>query len=474
MEDSPALTEPQSLSGINQETPHTVDAERAVLGALMINNELFTDITTILKTDYLYDNRHQVIYDSMATLYSEKYVDPLILTDRLRSNGKLREAGSEEYIAELADIGAAPTNVRAYAELIRDKAFLRQLISAHHDSSNESFHPGDKTPSQLLDTAEARLSHISDMFRTGENRIGKVRDISRAYSKKIFDNHKDMTVLRGIHPGSGFERLYKQTQGLHNGDLIILAGRPGAGKTAFGLNLVRNISKQENIGVLCFSLEMSAEQLVMRMLSHHGLDMHKMRSSDTISSHTMAQLAAASSKLEEQQIYIDDSGTLNILEARTRARRVKREMEKEGYQLGLIMVDYLQLMDAPSGNNRYDSRALEVSFISRGLKALAKELNTPIVALSQLNRGSEKRADTRPVMSDLRESGAIEQDADLILFLHSKNEGDPEMQDSVTDVQLIIGKQRNGPTGTIKLKFDKPLSTFREAEPDAGTDNYEN
>ncbi len=450
-----------------QETPHAVDAERAVLGALLMNNDLFIEINDgdALREEYFYDKRHRIIYNHMKILHSTNYVDMLLLAKRLRDSNQLAEAGGEEYIAEITAIGAAPANIKAYAELISDMAFLRNLLNAHNEGISEGFHPGGKTPQQLLDAAETRLSLVSDLFRRGSSSISKIADVSGAYEAKIFDNRHDMSALRGLHPG--FDYLYKQTHGLRGGDLIILAGRPGAGKTAFGLNLLRNIASQPNTGAMCFSLEMSAEQLVMRMLSHHGLDMHKMYNADSISAPTLSQLATASSKLEELPIYIDDSGTLNILEARTRARRIKREMAAKGIKLGLIMVDYLQLMEAGSGgNSRIDSRALEVSIISRGLKALAKELDTPIVALSQLNRGMEKRADPRPMMSDLRESGAIEQDADLILFLYNKKAEEskaPGGGDSKIKIELIIGKQRNGPTGVVYLQFDKSLSLFKEA-----------
>ena len=450
-----------SENDIPQETPHAVDAECAVLGALLMNNDLFSELSTVLKEEHFYDKRHRLIYHYLYELCDKSHADPLLLVRRLRDSSKLADAGGEAYIADIADIGAAPVNTRAYADLIVDKAFIRSMISAHSDSLSQAFHPDGKTPAKLLDAAEGRLSQVSDLFRRHEGGMSPISEIARVYEQKIFDNRKDMSALRGIHPG--FEKLFRKTHGLHGGDLIILAGRPGAGKTAFGLNLLRNVAKQENTAVLCFSLEMSAEQLVVRMLAHHGLDMHKMRSADSISSSTLSQLAAATSDLEKLYIHIDDSATLNILEARTRARRVKREMEKQGIRLGLIMVDYLQLMDAPAGGNRYDTRALEVSVISRGLKALAKELNTPIIALSQLNRGAEKRADTRPVMSDLRESGAIEQDADLILFLHSKNDSAPN-QNSRINVKLIIGKQRSGPIGDIDFEFDKPLSSFKEAD----------
>lgn len=460
MSDYFAFSDTNGESVAQQEIPHAVDAERALLGALLMNNDLFAELDGTLKAEFFYDKRHRLIYEHMYQLYDNSYADALTLAQRLRDSGALNEVGGEEYIADLTDIGAAKVNIKAYTNLVIDMAFRRQLISAHHDSSAETFSPGDKMPEDLLDTAEARLSLVGDTFRRSAGGAASIAEITRQYEGKIFANHKNMGALRGVHPG--FDTLYKKTLGFRGGDLIILAGRPSVGKTAFGLNLVRNIAEQGDNGVLCFSLEMSAEQLVMRMLSHHGLDMHRMCSADSVSGDTLAQLAAASSKLENLSVHIDDSGTLNVLEARTRARRIKRELEKNNKKLGLIMVDYLQLMEAAGGSGRYDSRALEVSVISRGLKALAKELNTPIVALSQLNRSVEKRPDQRPQLSDLRESGAIEQDADLILFLHSKGEDDKNNTRGRSEIQLIIGKQRGGPTGTITMEFDKPLSKFSE------------
>lgn len=448
-----------SDSALRQEVPHAVDAECAVLGALLINNELFAKIDHTLREEYFYDKRHRLIYREAVALYDSGYVDPLLLAQQLRDKKQLTDAGGEEYIANLADIGAAPVNVQSYAELIVEKAFLRGLISAHHDSLSEGYYPDGKKPLDLLDAAEGRLSDLGDRFRRSKGSISKVENIAKDYTDKIIKHSSDLSVLRGTHPG--FELLYEKTLGFNGGDLIILAGRPGTGKTAFGLNLVRNITRR-GLGALCFSLEMSAEQLVMRMLGQYGLNTHKMRSASSASSETLGQLAAASSELEKLQVYIDDSSTLNILEARTRARRIKREMTEKGVELSLIMVDYLQLMEAP--DQRYDNRVLEVGIISRGLKALARELNTPVLALSQLNRGMEKRTDPRPVMSDLRDSGSIEQDADMILFLHSKADGAPAdaAYAQRQEVQLIIGKQRNGPVGTIKMEFDKPLTLFSE------------
>lgn len=455
----PPDASPAAARPLPQDPPHAIDAERAVLGALLMNNELFKDIEFSLKEDFFYNKRHQLIWRYGTELHEKGHADPFLLTQRLREHGKLADAGGEEYIAEIADVGAAPINLRAYAELIAGKAMQRELIGAHVDGVNESYRPEDKTPHELLDKAEARLSEISEKYRQNESRFSAANEVAQKYMEKVLEHKDDMSKMRGTHPG--FPTLYEKTLGLQGGDLIILAGRPGAGKTAFGLNLLRNVAAQKGLGALCFSLEMSAEQLVMRLLGHHGLNTHKMRRADKISPRTLRQLAEATSSLEELPIFIDDNSTLNILEARTRARRVKRDMAGSGIKLGLVMVDYLQLMQG-SGTNTTENRALEVSAISRGLKALAKELNVPVLALSQLNRSVERRGDGRPMLSDLRDSGSIEQDADTILFLRHKNEGDQDAGDHV-DIHLVIGKQRNGPIGKINMEFNKPFSKFTEA-----------
>lgn len=449
---------------VRNEPPHAVDAERAVLGALLLNNELFEQAEGRLRDNFFYEQRHTLLYQVMRELHGKGYVDPTLLAKRLTDDGKLNDAGGAEYIAALAEIGAAPVNVPAYIDLVRDTALLRMMIRSLSDSVNEAFSPAGKPPQQVLDEAEARLAGVGDAFQREYGGIMEIGDLANNYFSEISKivETKNYEALRGV--ATGYRKLDNMTNGLHGGDFIVLAGRPGSGKTAFGLNVVRHVSKTENVGVVFFSLEMSAKVLTMRLLAHAGVELQKMRSGVGLKGEQLRSLAASSSELEKQEIYIDESGTLNILEIRARCRRIKRKMEKKGVRLGLVVVDYLQMMDtAPGESGRNDTEAQKISYISRGLKSLAKELNTPVLALSQVNRNVEYRPEKELSMADLRGSGAIEQDADLILFLQpgKNNTGDEEHRMRI-EVDLVVGKHRNGPTGTIPLHFDKAYSRFIE------------
>ena len=462
MSAKPLPTLPSSTAA---EQPHAVDAERAILGALLMDNDLFLAIDGMLRSDFFYAPQHRTLFHFMSALYQNGHVDPIVLTTHLHDNDKLSEVGGKNYIAEIASIGAAPVNMSAYIKLIRDSALARRMIQALNDGLNAGFHPNGKAPMQLLDETTARLSEVGEVFTREYGSAKEINDLSKNYVRKITDivRNKNFAALQGF--SSGFRWLDQMTTGLHGGDLIILAGRPGAGKTAFGLNLVQHISALPSTGVICFSLEMSAEQLTMRMLAHGGVDMNKLRTGRDLDADDLTKLADNGSRLEERSIYIDDSGLLNILEARTRARRLKQEMKRHGIKLGLIFIDYLQLMEAAT-DGRNESRALEVATISRGLKSLAKELNVPVLAAAQLNRGVEMRPDQEPRLSDLRESGAIEQDADLILFLQNKEKNNEPNKASKkrAKVQLIIGKQRNGPVGFKDMYFDRHYSVFLEID----------
>ena len=449
------------------ELPHAVDAERAILGALLVNNEMFADVDGELKEVYFYDAKHRLVFAEMLALYNKGHVDPALLAHHLKNKERLQDAGGLEYIAELADIGGAPVNLKAYAELVRDTALARQMVAALNEGLASARHRGDKSAAQLLDETAARLSAVGDAFlrdHGGEQAVSRLAKNYFAKIAKIVES-KDNSSLRGI--STGLPWLDHITTGLRGGDLIILAGRPGSGKTAFGLNLVRHISAAANTGVLCYSMEMSAEQLVMRLLAHDGIDMRKLRSGTGINAEDMRVFAKSSSDLETREIVIEDSGMLNIVEARTRARRLKQNWERRGVRLGLIFVDYLQLMEPPPGGAPQAARAIEVSAISRGLKMLAKELDVPVLAASQLNRSIELRPQKEPMLSDLRESGAIEQDADLILFLHNKggeNDGGVGGVKNEMRVQLTVGKQRNGPVGFTELLFYRHFSLFRQPD----------
>lgn len=445
----------------DSEAPHAADAERAILGALMMNNDLFTNVEGQLKEDFFYDRRHRLIFRTLLELYNEGHADPTLLTHRLSTGGKLADCGGADYIAALPDIGAAPVNMKAYIDLMRETACLRMMINAMNESTQEAFHPDGKQSQKLLDMAEARLSQVSELFMRDRAQSNEVKDIADEFFKKIARviKEKDYDSLLGLP--TGFRKLDYLTTGLHEGDLVILAGRPGQGKTTFALNLVRHVSAQDKVGVLCFSLEMSAEQLTMRMIAHGGVDSRKFRTAREITAEDLQAMANECSMLEKRSIYIEDTGTLNVLEARAKARRIKRELAQRDIKLGLIMIDYLQMMDGTSGE-RIENRALEISAVSRGLKSLAKELKVPVLALAQLNRAVEARPKRRPQLSDLRDSGAIEQDADLILFLYSEDE-ESDREQQIVERKLLIGKHRNGPTGLIDLTFHKSHSKFLES-----------
>ena len=431
-----------------------IEAECAVIGCLLINDEMFEEVEDLLHPSYFCDKRNRIIYREALALRKKGHVDPLILKDDLVSKKLIKQAGGDEYIANLADIGGAPVNVRTYAELVQEKAFLRELTTAYYGALALCHKPEGKDTLAVLDEAEAGIYSIADKFKKSQSSSVSLKEVAEGITERIAENSDNMAALRGV--STGFLRLNNALNGLNGGNLIILAGRPGMGKTAFAIHLVRNVAEAGK-GVLIFSLEMTADEIGMRFMAQHGLNMTKLKAADKVSSETLGQLATASAEVEKLPVEIDDGGDLNILETRVKSRAVRRLFEERNQELGLIVIDYLQLMNAPGYK---ENRVLEVSAISKGLKALAKELNLPILALSQLNRGIERRTDPRPVLSDLRDSGSIEQDADAILFLHRK--GDEEEVAGRVETSLIVGKNRHGPIGAIKMDFDKPLSKFTE------------
>ncbi|MGU9951882.1 MAG: replicative DNA helicase [Gammaproteobacteria bacterium WSBS_2016_MAG_OTU1] len=463
----PPLTVVPAGSSETPVLPHATAAEQALLGALLNNGDLWADIEDKLTAEYFYDKRHQLIFGVIQKLSATHYADWVLLLQELKSMDKLREAGGEEYIADLAGIAVSGVNVPSYAEQIRKTAQLRRMLALMHSSNARAMYPGEMSPQEILDETEAHLSDIGSQFDSGQGSMSFVPEIARGFFDIMTDivDKKDFARLEGLK--TGYSKLDKMTNGLHGGDLIIIAGRPGSGKTAFALNIVRHVSVSGE-GVVVFSLEMSASQLVMRLISQDSVDMQKLRTGKDFKGRPMdgmdlRNFSKSVSALEKRNIYIDDSGTLNILEIKSRARRMAKKLKREGTKLSLIVVDYLQLLSAMTGNGN-DNRAMEVAAISRGLKALARELNVPVVAGSQLNRGIESRPNKEPMLSDLRESGSIEQDADVVMFLYEeKNEQGYTSPTEPATVKLIIGKHRNGPMGQLTLSFDKPHSRFVEA-----------
>ena len=453
------------------EPPHAFAAEQGLLGALLQNNEALAELDGNIGADHFYDARHVKLFRFIQKLAAEKHADIVLLAQELKQAGELEAAGGEEYIAALYSLAAAPVNIAAYAEQIKKAKQMRRILSVLNDAYSRTAE-GGKEPSEILDETEALLGEIGaeDGAAAG---MSSAAEKAREFFDNLSDvvNKKEFDRLLGLK--TGYPKLDKMTTGLHGGDLVVIAGRPGSGKTAFALNIIRHISAN-GAGVVVFSLEMSDKQLVMRLVSQDKLDMQKLRTGKDHAGRPMeaADLRAfanAVSHLENRRIYIDDGGVLNVLEAKSRARRAARKLARDGGKLSLVVVDYLQLLSAAPGENN-ENRALVVATISRGLKALAKELNVPVVALSQLNRSIESRTVKEPMLSDLRESGAIEQDADIVMFLHEEKteernyEAPPE---EGTPVKLIVGKQRNGPVGAIDLQFHKQYSRFAEAARDA-------
>jgi replicative DNA helicase len=426
--------------------PHSVEAEQAVLGGLLLDNQAWDKIADLVNELDLYRQDHRQILRSITRLIGEnKPADVVTVAEVLQSHGELEGVGGLPYLASLASNTPSAANIRRYAEIVRERAVMRKLVETATGIADSAYSPNGRSASQLLDEAEAKVFEIAEAGNRGGAGFTPIKPLLRQVMERVDelysrDNPDDVTGVP-----TGFKDLDSKTSGLQPGDLIIVAGRPSMGKTAFSLNIAENVALETGLPVAVFSMEMASTQLVMRMIGSVGkLDQHKLRTG-RLGDDDWPRLTYAMGKLNEAPLFIDETPALNPLELRARARRLARECGK----LGLIVIDYLQLMSA-SGSG--ENRATEISEISRSLKALAKELNVPVVALSQLNRSLEQRPNKRPVMSDLRESGAIEQDADLILFIYRDEVYNQESQDKGT-AEIIIGKQRNGPIGTVRLTF---------------------
>ena len=427
--------------------PQSLDAEESVLGGVLLDTQALDRVIEILHEEDFYREAHRKIFRSMIAL-SEKGepIDLITLTDMLKSRSELQDVGGATYVAELAERVPSAANIAHYARIVREKAVLRSLINVSNEIASRCYN-GEEDIEQFLDEAERLIFDVSEkrvrpaFFKMGDMIMDTIKTVEKLYERK--------ELVTGVP--TGFIDLDRLTAGLQPADLIIVAARPSMGKTAFVLNIAQYVALQTNTAVGIFSLEMSKEQLVMRMLcSEARVDNAKVRAG-YLGERDFPRLAMAAGRLAEAPIYIDDTPAQNILELRAKARRLKREAG-----LGIVIIDYLQLM---RGLTAQENRTQELSEISRGLKSLAKELNVPVMALSQLNRQVEQRADRRPMMSDIRESGAIEQDADLIAFIYRDEVYRPDSQDEGI-AEIIIGKQRNGPTGTVRLTFRKEYTRF--------------
>ncbi|MCC6915937.1 replicative DNA helicase [Nitrosomonas sp.] len=443
--------------------PHSIEAEQSVLGGLMLDNQAWDKVADILIERDFYRQDHQLIYQHISRLIEQnKPADVITIAESLENSAQLPHAGGLTYIGAIAQNTPSAANIRRYAEIVRERSIMRKLAQISTQITDSTYNPAGRSASDLLDEAESKIFEIAEQSAHGKQGFVDIQPLLKQVVERIemLYNRSNPSDITGIP--SGFSDLDQKTSGFQPGDLIIVAGRPSMGKTAFSLNIGEHVALETNKPVAVFSMEMGGTQLAMRMLGSIGrLDQHKMRTGQ-LSDDDWPRLTHALGKLNDAPIFIDESAGLNSLELRARARRLYRQHNG----LGLIIIDYLQLMSSTSPNS--ENRAAEISEISRSLKALAKELQVPVIALSQLNRGLEQRPNKRPIMSDLRESGAIEQDADVILFIYRDEVYNPDTPDKGI-AEIIIGKQRNGPIGKVDLTF---LGEFTRFENCARTGDY--
>jgi len=423
--------------------PHSIEAEQSVLGGLMLDNIAWDKVSELIREDDFYRPNHRLIFRVMEGLGRRNQpFDVLTLTESLKTIGELENAGGEIYLFELANNTPTVANIAAYAEIVRERSVLRQLIEVSGDIADVAFNPEGRETKEILDQAESKIFKIAEQRSRGQGPIDISTLLAKTTERIDVLYHSEETIT-GI--STGFSDLDEMTSGLQKGDMVVVAGRPSMGKTTLAMNIAEHAAIKSKKPVLVFSMEMPGESLAMRMMSSLGhIDQHKIRTGK-LHDEDWPRLTSAVSMLSEATLYIDDTPSMSPAELRARARRVAR-MNKD---IGLIVIDYLQLMQIPGFR---EGRVSEITEISRTLKALAKELNVPVLALSQLNRSLEQRADKRPQMSDLRESGAIEQDADLIIFIYRDEVYHEESPDKGI-AEIIIAKQRNGPIGKVRLTF---------------------
>ncbi|MBT8119020.1 MAG: replicative DNA helicase [Gammaproteobacteria bacterium] len=444
--------------------PHSVEAEQAVIGGLLLDNRAWEQIADKLVEEDFYRNDHRLLFSAIRELESRNEpFDAVTLSQCLENNGQLDQAGGLLYLGRLAKDTPSASNIVAYANIVREKSVLRQLIAIGTDISGSGFQPEGRDSKELLDDAEKKVFQIAEQGARGQGGFQDMKSLLSKTVDKIDHLFNSDGGITGV--STGFDKFDEMTTGLQEADLVIVAGRPSMGKTTFAMNIAENAAIGDKIPVAVFSMEMPGDALAMRMISSLGrVDQHHIRTGN-LTDEDWARITSAIHILSEANIYIDDTPAMSPNEVRARARRLKRQ-----HGLGLIVIDYLQLMQVHGGS---ENRATEISEISRSLKAMAKELKVPVIALSQLNRSLEQRPDKRPVMSDLRESGAIEQDADLIVFIYRDevyNEDSP--QKGVAEI--IIAKQRNGPIGKSLLTFLGKYTKFENYIPEMyNTDGFE-
>jgi replicative DNA helicase len=436
--------------------PHSLEAEQSVLGGLMLDNQAWDKVAERIQEKDFYRVEHRIIFQTIAKLANRgNPFDVITLTEALKSTNELVNVGGDVYLFELTHNTPSAANIAAYADIVRERSVLRQLISAAAEITESAFLPAGRASLELLDEAERKVFQIAEQGTRGAGPM-RISDLLAKAVVRIDTLFHSTEPVTGL--ATGFLDLDGMTSGLQQADLVVVAGRPSMGKTAFAMNIAEYAAIKGGKAVLVFSMEMPGDALAMRMLSSLGrIDQHRMRTGK-LEDEDWPRITSAVSVLSEAPLFIDDTPALSPGEVRSRARRVAREHG----QLGLIVVDYLQLMQVPGFK---ENRTTEISEISRSLKSLAKELNVPVIALSQLNRGLEQRSDKRPIMSDLRESGAIEQDADIIVFIYRDevyNENSPDKGKA----EIIIAKQRNGPIGKVPLTFLGKYTKFESYTPD--------
>ena len=433
--------------------PHSIEAEQSLLGGLLIDNAAWEEAGDLVSEQDFYRDDHRLIYRHIARLIDlGKPADVITVAESLEKHNEAERAGGLAYLAEIANSTPSAANIRRYGEIVRERAILRKLVTVGDEIAASALNPSGRDAKELLDSAEAKVFEIAEAGARYSSGLELIKPIVKQVVERVQelydrDNPNDITGVP-----TGLVGLDEKTSGLQASDMIIVAGRPAMGKTTLALNIAEHVAIDSGLPVAIFSMEMPGTQLVSRFIASIGrIDQSKLRSG-RLTEDDWQKLTMAIGKLYEAPIYIDETPGLNPIDLRARARRLARQCGK----LGLIVIDYLQLMNSV---RQSDNRAAELSDISRSVKSLAKELNVPIIALSQLNRSLEQRPNKRPVMSDLRESGAIEQDADIIMFIYRDEVYNPDSQDKGT-AELIIGKHRNGPTGMVRLTFTGESTRF--------------
>lgn len=448
--------QPQFKSEGADVPPQNIEAEQAVLGSLLIDKDAIVKVADILKSEDFYQEKHEIIFKAMLDVYEARDpIDLVTLTERLKKAKQIESIGGASYLSELLSVVPTASHVVSYAKVVQEKATLRRLIKAANDIMALGYRENQNL-TDLLDRAEQNLFSVSQKYL--KEKFIPLKDVLTDAFDRIDLLHKDKSQMRGVP--TGFKGLDRRLAGLQPSDLVIIAARPSMGKSSLALNIAQHVATEEKTPVGFFSLEMSKEQLVDRMLcAEAGIDLWKLRTG-SLDDDDFPKLGHAMGVLSDAPLYIDDAANANVMEIRTKARRLQAE-----HGLGLIIVDYLQLMAGTNGGGGSDNRVQEVSEISRGLKGIARELDIPVIALSQLSRAVEQRQPRIPQLADLRESGSIEQDADVVMFVYREEMYEPDT-DRKNIADIFIKKHRNGPTGQIELFFHADQTKFSDLETD--------